>query len=151
MATAAQLIETKLTEALKARDAEVASVLRMAKSAIVNERIAKMHDLSDDEELAVLRKEVKKREEAAGIYKEGGNAEGADKEAKEAEYLKQFLPAEMTDEDLRTLIRKTLEQNSISGKENFGRAMGAAMKVIGALASGDRVSQIVKEELEAAG
>src|SRR3989344_5330639 len=104
MVKLASEIEQKYKEALKGKDVQATSILRLLKSALVNERIAKMHDLSDEEETAVVRREVKKREEPSQLYRQGGDEGRANQEAAEADYLKAMLPAEMSEEDIRKIV-----------------------------------------------
>src|SRR3989338_5976517 len=149
MAKIAADIEEKFTSSLKSKDTLAISVLRLAKSALVNERIAKGHELTESEEIQVLRREVKKREEAAEIYGRGGNAERQESELAEAEYLKTFLPAEMSDDDIRGKVREAIAEvgsDLPAQAGNFGKLMGVVMKKVGGQASGDRVSKILKKE-----
>ena len=144
MVKLASEIEQKYKEALKGKDVQATSILRLLKSALVNERIAKMHDLSDEEETAVVRREVKKREEASQLYRQGGDEGRANQEAAEADYLKAMLPAEMSEEDIRKIVVDVIKDQ---GRDNFGKVMGLCMKAVAGQAGGDRVSKVVKEEL----
>ena len=142
MAKYSDLFEDKYKEALKSKDPQTVSVLRLLKAAFVNERIAKGHELSDEEEAAVIRREIKKRDEASEIFRQGGSEEKAGAEKFEADYLKSFLPAELSDAEIRQIVEKVS-----AGQDNFGKIMGEAMKEVAGRASGDRVGKIVKEKL----
>lgn len=137
-------LETDLKQALKERDSRKVSVLRMLKTALVNERIAKMHDLAADEEIAVIRRELKKREDSIASFRTGGREDRAAEEEAEAEMLRSMLPAELSDEEIKAVVEKVVAEQ---GGDNFGKVMGLVMKEVGARASGDRVKIIVQAEL----
>jgi len=153
MSQIGEAVEQKFKEALKNKDSNLISTMRLLKAALVNERIAKLHDLSDEEEQAVVRREVKKREEAATLYRQGGDEGKASQEEAEAKILREFLPPEMPEEEVRANIRKVLETNNLTSdpadqrSQNFGKAMGLVMKEMKGKASGDAISRILKEEL----
>ena len=98
-------------------------------------------ELSEEETMAVLRSEVKKRRDAIVEFQKGDRQDLADKEKDERLILEKYLPAEITDEEIEKILRPLVEGASI---KDFGRIMGAAMKEIAGKASGDRVSIIVK-------
>lgn len=145
MAEIQNLVDTKFTEAMKAKDTAATAVLRLLKSALANERIAKMHDLTSDEEIQVVRREVKKREDSIALYRQGGAEDKAKVEEGESAYLKQFLPPEMSDDNLKAVVQKVIAANP--GEQNFGKLMGQVMKEVSGKVSGDRVSAVVKSEL----
>lgn len=145
MADVQTSVDAKFTAGLKAKDAATIAVLRLLKAALANEKIAKMHDLSVEEELQVVRREVKKREDSIALYKQGGALDKAKAEEAEAAYLKQFLPPEISDDELNAEVQKTIRANP--GETNFGKIMGLVMKSVFGKASGDRVSAAVKKEL----
>jgi uncharacterized protein len=104
MASISDSLDQNLKEALKNKDQVKISNLRMLKAALTNERIAKMHDLSDDEEMQVVRREAKKRMDSAAVFRENNQALRAQAEESEAEFLKAFLPPEITDEELKVIV-----------------------------------------------
>ena len=145
MGKVGEFVETNLKVALKSKDARGLAVLRMLKTALVNERIAKIHDLSDEEEVAVVRRELKKREESVRSFTDAGRPERAEEEKAEAEILKSILPPEMPEEEIRTAVKQVI---NTQGSENFGKVMGEVMKVLGSRASGDKVREIVQNEIQ---
>jgi uncharacterized protein YqeY len=140
-------IEEDLKIAFKGGDTAATSLLRLVKSSLVNERIAKMKDLSEEEEVAVLRRELKKRDDAIELYTKAGDVGRTESERKEASLIKAYLPPEMSQEDIRTIVKSALAASGITGKENFGKAMSAAMAELKGKASGDVIGAIVREEL----
>jgi len=121
----ADRLNTDLKGSMKARDAERTSTLRMAISAIKYRQIERNAELSEEEQLDVLRKQVKQRDDAIEEYRKAGRADLADKEARERAILEEYLPARMSGEALRTEIRTLLAPLAADAK--FGDAMKTAM------------------------
>lgn len=99
------------------------------------------------DEIAVLRRERKRRLEAAEAYREGGSPDRAAAEELEAEIIQGYLPEELSDEDLATLVDEALADSGASGPQDMGKAMGAVMAKVDGRADGKRVSAIVRERL----
>ena len=97
----ADTINQDIAKALKAKDEIRLSTLSLLSSALNYEFIAKQHKLSEGEELVVVRREVKRRKDAIEAYEKAGAKERAEKEKKEMAVLEEYLPAQMTDEELR--------------------------------------------------
>jgi uncharacterized protein len=140
-------IESDLKDALKARDQIKADTLRGLKSRIQNEKIAKTRELSEEDILALIRSEVKRRKEAAQAYKSGGRQELAEKETLESSILEKYLPKQISAEELSALVDKFLEQNSFTAKD-FGSAMGKLKAQLGSSADGAAMAKVLKEKLK---
>lgn len=147
-------IRADLTTAMKARDTEVKDTLRMVLAAIINAEVAgsTAKDLTDDEIVAVLGKEVKKRHESAEIYRDAGRDELADKEIAEAEVISTYLPAQLSDGDLAAIVQAELASIAASsGGAPTMKQMGLLIKAVkakaGAQAEGSRVAAAVKAAL----
>lgn len=145
----AEQIQADLTAAMKARDQLTTSVLRLALAAIKEARVSGegAHDLSDDEVLAILSREAKRRDEAAAAFVEGGRTESADKERAEHAILARYLPAPMTDEDLAALVDEALAEGGFESPAQMGLAMKAAVAKVAGRADGKAVSALVKARL----
>lgn len=151
-------IQTDMKAAMKAGDAFRLSALRMAQSALHNKALDKRATLvkaggsaedailSDDEEILVLRSELKRRKDAAGEFDKGHRPELAEKERGEALILEEYLPAEASDEVVSNTVRSAIAEIGSDPKQ-FGKVMSLAMKTFGGEASGDRVSAEVKKQL----
>ena len=102
----AEQIQADLTTAMKARDQLTVSVLRMAIAGIKEARVSgdELRELSDDDVLAIIAKEAKRRDEAAAAFTEGGRTESAAKELAERDILARYLPAPMTEDELAALV-----------------------------------------------
>ncbi len=119
-----------LTTAIKARDEVRSSTIRMVLSAITNAEVAgkQARELSDDDVVGVLSTEAKKRREAAVAFAEGGRAEMAAKEQAEAAVIADYLPAQLTAEEISALVTRAVEQTGAAGEGM--RAMGKVMAVV---------------------
>ena len=101
------------------------------------------------DEVAVLRRERKRRLEAAEAYREGGSPDRAAAEELEAEIIQAYLPAELSDEELASLVDEAIAESGASGPRDMGEAMGAVMPKVDGRADGGRVSTAVRERLAA--
>jgi uncharacterized protein len=141
MALADQLRQD-LATSLKAGEKERVGTLRLVLSEL--QRAAK--DGSDDE-LAVLRRERKRRHESATAFRDGGRPELADAEEAEARIIEGYLPAELSDAELDVLVRRAVEETGAEGPRDMGKAIKHVMAAAGGRADGRRVSTKVKEAL----
>jgi uncharacterized protein YqeY len=151
-ATIKSRLQTDLTASMKARDELTTSTLRMLRSAITNAEVAGAEaiDLTDDQAIAVLQSEAKKRAEAAEIYEQAGRAESAAKERAELTVIERYLPAAMSDEELEVIVAEEVAAATAAGAEGQ-RAMGQVIKAVrervGAAADGSRIAAMVKAAL----
>jgi uncharacterized protein YqeY len=149
MSTLKTRLESDLRTAMKARDELVTSTLRMALTAVRAAEVAgtAARELSDDEVLGVLTKEAKKRREAATAFADAGRDEQAAKERAEEEVLSRYLPAQLSDEELRDLIAGALSAAGLRGASSMGPAMKAAQAAVAGRAEGGRVAAEVRRQL----
>ncbi len=139
-----RLIDTKIIEAMKSKDQFTLDTFRMVKTSLQNASIAKAdHHLSDEDEILLLQKEVKKRRDAALMYQDGGRPELADKEEREAELLSQFLPTQMSDAEIETAVKDAINQCAATSKQDMGRVMGILKPTLAGKAEPSRVSSVV--------
>jgi uncharacterized protein len=142
-------LHADLTTAIKARDELRTATLRMVLSAITNEEVSgtAARQLSDDEVLKVLAREGKKRREAAEAFTAGNRPELADRERAEGGVIDDYLPAQLSDDELRALVAEAVTEAGAAGPP----AMGAVMKVVNpkvaGRADGGRVAAEVKRQL----
>jgi len=139
-------LETDLRAAMKGRDELVTSTLRMALSAVRTAEVAgaAARELSDDEVVAVLKREAKKRREAATAFADAGRAEQAERERAEEGVLDGYLPSQLSDDELRAIVAAALAG---SGASNMGTAMKAAQAAVAGRAEGGRVAAEVRRQL----
>lgn len=139
-----------LKAAMLGRDAFKTGVLRDLKSAFLYEEVAKKkreEGLNDDEMLAVIAREVKKRDDAIEIYAGASDKEREQKEMAEKEILSAYLPTPLTDGELREIAERVIATGGF-GIKDMGRVIGDVKKEVGAAADGGRIAAIVKELLK---
>lgn len=141
-------INQMIAEALKAREELRLSTLRLLSSALNYEKIAKQHELSEEEEMVVVRREASKRRDAIEAYEKAGAVDRAEKEKKELEILKSFLPPEMSDEDLERLVDESVNALGAESLADMGKVIGLVMSKARGAAEGRRVSEMVKSKLK---
>ncbi|RQX20319.1 glutamyl-tRNA amidotransferase [Micromonospora ureilytica] len=149
MSTLKDRLTADMRSALKARDELTTSTLRMALAAVGTAEVAgkAKRELTDDEVLAVLTKEAKKRREAATAFADAGRAEQAAKESAEGEVLDRYLPRQLSDADLTALVSGALAAGGFTGKAQMGPAMKAAQAAVAGQAEGGRVAAEVRRQL----
>jgi uncharacterized protein YqeY len=149
MATLKERLQADLRAAMKARDELVTSTLRMALAAVRTAEVAgaAARQLTDDEVVAVLTREAKKRREAAGAYAAAGRDELATKERAEEEVLSAYLPAQLSDDELRDLVERALTAGGFRGMASMGPAMKAVQAAVAGRAEGGRVAAEVRRQL----
>lgn len=148
--TIKQQIDQDLKQAMLAGNKDLVTTLRGLKSAILYAEVAKGDreaGLSDDETIALLGKEAKKRQDSADLYEQGGNKEKATAERTEKEVIAQYLPAQVSDEDLLVMIDDAIAQTNATGMQAMGQVIGVVKARAGAAADGARIAQLVKEKL----
>ena len=135
-------VQADTREAMKAGERDRVGALRLLADAL-------QKDLKDggDDEIAVLRRERKRRLEAAEAYRDGGNAERAEAEESEAREIERYLPAEMPDAELVALVDEAIASSGAAEPGDMGKVMGALMPKVGGRADGKRVSALVRERL----
>jgi len=138
----AQAVKDELTRAMKAGEKDRVGALRLVLSEL--QKAAK--DGSADE-LAVLRRERKRRLEAERAFRDGGRTDLADAERSEAELIGGYLPAEIDDDELREIVARTVEESGATSPRDLGRVMPLAMAAVDGRADGRRVSEHVREAL----
>ncbi|MBU3673491.1 MAG: hypothetical protein FGM34_00320 [Solirubrobacteraceae bacterium] len=135
-------VQDDVKAAMKAGDRERVAALRLILS-----ELQKAEKEGDDDELAVLRRERKRRHEAATAYREAGRAELAEAEESEAAVIEEYLPAELSDEELAAIVDGAIAETGAESPADMGQVMKAAMAKVDGRADGGRVSGMVKERL----
>jgi uncharacterized protein YqeY len=137
-------ISSDLRDAMKAGDVVRREALRSALSGFSYRRVEAGHDLSETEELEVISKAVKQRNDSIEEFTKAGRTELADREQREREILMAYLPKQKTPEEIREVVRATLASGT---PRNQGAVMKAVMPALRGLADGKAVAQVVAEEL----
>ena len=150
--TIKQQIEADLKAAMLGGDKDLATTLRGIKAAVLNIEIAENKretGLTDDEVIALLGKEAKKRQESSDLFAQGGNTEKAAHEAGEKKIIEKYLPAQMDDEALKNLVEAAITESGATGMQDMGKVIGAVKAKAGASVDGSRVAAMVKGHLSA--
>ena len=136
-----------LTEAMKNKDAFRLSVLRMLKSALKNEEINKKSPLTDDEVLAIIKKQVKTRKDSMNEYASYNRMDLADSLQKEIDILNAYLPEELSDEELEKIVKETITKVKAESIKQMGMVIKTISSEYGARCDMAKVSKLVKEKL----
>jgi hypothetical protein len=145
--TLQERIESAMRDAMRARDTRRTATLRMAMAAGHNRRIELGRELTDDEMLEVVSRQVKQRRESIEQFRAGGREEMAQSEEAEAAILGEFLPEQLTGDELEAMVRSAVAETGASGPTDLGRVMGAVMLATRGRADGRVVSEVVKRVL----
>ena len=140
-------VQQAMFSAMKGRQARETAALRLALSALRSAAIEARHDLSDDEAVAVLQREARKRREAEQVYRDAGRAQQADQEAYERSVLARYLPAALERAEVSRLVDEAVAASGASGPRELGKVMGRLMPQVKGRADGNEVRRLVLERL----
>jgi uncharacterized protein YqeY len=142
-------LQSDLTEAIRSRNELVSGTIRMVLTAITNEEVAgkEAKKLSEDEVIAVLSREAKKRREAAEAFADAGRPDKATTEKAEGDVIISYLPAQLSDEELAALVAEAIAKSGAAGPQDMGKVMGILKPQIAGKADGGKVSAAVKAAL----
>ena len=142
-------IQTDMTAAMKAKDADTLSTLRMLKTSLMEEKTRKPRDaeFTAEEEIAVLQRYVKKRREAIEEFTKHGLADRVESERREIEVTQRYLPQSVSEEEILSLVRDAIAATGASGPKDMGKVIGAVMAKVKGRAEGSVVSKLVKQAL----
>jgi uncharacterized protein YqeY len=148
--TLQEKIDSDLKEAMKAKEAERLSVLRMVKSAMMNVAIEKHGaggKLADSDAIAVLRKQVKQRQDSVAGFEKGGRSELAEKERREIGILSSYLPQPLTAEEVASIVQAAIAESGASSKAQMGQVMKVVNEKAAGRADGRTLSEAVQKAL----
>lgn len=140
--TILEQVQSDTRDAMKAGERDRVTALRMIVDALQKEAKGGSAD-----EVTVLRRERKRRVEAADAYRAGGDEERAGSEESEAEMIAAYLPTELSDDDLAAIVESAIADSGAAGPQDMGKVMSAAMPAVAGRADGKRVSAMVKDRL----
>jgi len=137
----------EMKEAMKSNDKLRLSTIRMIRTAVKNKEIEQRKRLDDETILRVIQGMVKKGEESVEQFKLGGRMDLVEKETKEMEILRSFLPQPMSQEEILKIIDQTIEETKASSLKDMGKVMKSVMPKLGGRAEGGLINRLVKEKL----
>jgi uncharacterized protein len=143
------LINEDMKKAMLSKDSEKLDALRAIKAALLLEKTKEgtTGEIPESVELSLLQKLVKQRKESAAVYSSGNREDLAGKELFEASIIEQYLPQQLSDEDLTAKIREIIAQTGATSIKDMGKVMGTANKELAGKADGKRISEVVKKLL----
>lgn len=141
-------VQKDMAAAMKARDEARLATLRMMKAALMKEKVDSMKELDETVELKVLNSLIKQRRDAAGLYREGGRPELAEREEAEVKVIEAYMPAAATDEEMLAAVEAALAETGAAGPKQIGQVIAAARaRLAGKRIDGKRLSELVKARL----
>ena len=140
-------VQQAMFQAMKARRGEETAALRLALSALRSAAIDARKELSDEEAVAVLQREARKRREAEQVYRQAGRMDRAEREAYEREVIDRFLPASLETAELARLVDEAVAASGASGPKELGKVMGRLMPQVKGRADGNEVRRLVLDRL----
>ncbi len=144
-----QKVMTAMKEAMKAKDTNALTSLRAIKSAILLAKTESgvQEELSEEQELKLLQKQVKQRKDSAGIFTEQGRTDLAEPELAQAAVIEQFLPEQLSEEEIEKVVVDIIAKSGAEGMKDMGKVMGMANATLTGKADGKTISTIVKSKL----
>ena len=140
-------INEDIKTAMKAKDKKQLAVLRMIKSSLKNEKIKTGSELSKEEELTVLSHEMKMRKESLAEFETANRDDLADGIKEELAIVERYLPKQLTEDELKSIVDETIDSLQASSMKDFGKVMGAVMPKVKGLTDGNKVKHLVKQQL----
>ncbi|MGN6031809.1 MAG: GatB/YqeY domain-containing protein [Thermomicrobiales bacterium] len=140
-------LETDMKQAMRDKDTETRDALRYVLAMVKNAEIDKRAPLTSDEEIALLRTQVKQRQDSIEQFRNGGREDLAAREEIQVAIIERYLPQQMTDEELATFVRAGIAETGAAGPKDMGKVMGALNRQAGGRVDGRRLSAAVKDAL----
>ncbi|MDO9056909.1 MAG: GatB/YqeY domain-containing protein [Sulfuricurvum sp.] len=140
-------ISNDIKTAMKEKNVALRDALRLLSSAMKQIEVDERKELSDDDIIKIIQKQVKQRNDAMSQYRDAGREDLYEKEASEAAIFETYLPAQLSDEELESALRAIIAETGAESIKDIGRVMGAASKALGAQADGKRINECAKKIL----
>lgn len=140
-------IQADMKNALKGGRKTELSTLRLLVSDLRNAEKTKKQPIDDPEVIEIVQRQIKRRKEAAEQYDQAGRDELASKELEELDILKNYLPMQLTEDEVRNIVRSAINESAAQGPSDMGKVMGKVMPQVKGKTDGSLVSTVVKEEL----
>jgi uncharacterized protein YqeY len=142
-----QKVMEQMKMAMKAKDTVALESLRAIKSALLLAQTSGNGNLSEDDEIKLVQKLVKQRKDSAAIFTEQGRDDLAEPELAQVAVIEQFLPEQLTEEEIEKVVVQTIDATGASGMKDMGKVMGMVSKELAGQADGKTISTIVKNKL----
>lgn len=146
MSVLSQLNEDMKT-AMRAKDKESLTTIRMIKAAIQNEEISKGSELNSDEEIAIVSREKKQRLESLNEFEKAGRDDLVEKLNRELEIVDKYLPEQLSEDEVRDIVNETIDEVGAESMQDMGKVMSTIMPKVAGRADGGTINKLVREEL----
>lgn len=133
--------------AMKAKDKETLTVIRMLKASLQNEKIKIGRELNDEEELTILAREMKQRRDSLTEFEKAGRDDLVEKAKSEITIVEKYLPEQLTLDEIKNIVSQAIQQTGATSTKEFGKVMGLVMPQVKGKADGNQVNAVVKELL----
>jgi hypothetical protein len=143
-----ETLDSDYVVAMKAKDKLRVSTIRLMLAEIKNEEIAKRDKLDEEELLGIVAREARKRRESIAEFEKGGRQDLVDKEKRELTLIEAYLPEQLTEEEVRSMVDETIEEVGAASAADLGKVMGKLMPRLKGKFDGKKANQIVREALE---
>jgi uncharacterized protein len=141
-------LNNDMKQAMKNKEKDKLSVIRMLKSTLQNEAIKlKKDELTEDEDLTVLSRELKQRKDSLQEFSNAGREDLVEKIQSEIKYVEVYLPQQLTEEEVATIVKETIQSVGATSKADMGKVMGALMPKVKGKADGSLVNKLVQQHL----
>jgi uncharacterized protein YqeY len=140
-------LNNDMKQAMKNKEKDKLSVIRMLKASIQNEALKQRQDLTDDEELTVLSRELKQRKDSLQEFENAGRSDLVDKVRTELVYVEAYMPEQLSEEEISKIVKQTILEVNATSKADMGRVMGALMPKVKGKADGSLVNKLVQQHL----
>jgi uncharacterized protein len=141
-------LNNDMKQAMKNKDKERLSVIRMVKASLQNESIKLgKSELSEDEDLSILSRELKQRKDSLQEFKSAGRDDLVEKLEMEINIIQEYMPEQLSDEELSAIVRETIQETGASSKKDMGKVMSAIMPKVKGKADGSKINKLVQEHL----
>ncbi|SLL32617.1 GatB/Yqey [Mycobacteroides abscessus subsp. abscessus] len=140
-------LNNDMKQAMKNKEKDKLVVIRMIKAAIQNESIKLGRDLSEEDELSVLSREVKQRKDSLHEFEKAGREDLVDKIRAELKHVEIYMPEQLSEEELAEIVKQTIDETGASSKKEMGKVMAALMPKVKGKADGSLVNKLVQQHL----
>ena len=140
-----KIIEDDLGQAIKDRNEIVLDTLRLFKAVLQNAEIEKKEELSDEKVAELISRQLKKHKDSIEEFEKAERNDLSEREKKQAEVLKKYLPKQLSDDELKKIASKVIKDKNIASAKQFGQVMGEVMKQVKGRADGNKVKSVVEE------
>ncbi|MEQ2526236.1 GatB/YqeY domain-containing protein [Robertmurraya yapensis] len=136
-----------MKQAMKNKEKDKLSVIRMVKASLQNEALKLGQELSEDEELTVLSREVKQRKDSLHEFEKAGREDLVEKIRTELQYVEEYMPQQLTEEEVSKIVQESIAEVGASSKAEMGKVMAAIMPKVKGKADGSLVNKLVQQHL----